>query len=121
MRTFCNQNQRDLAISTWTETEFYGALGRRSRDGTIPKSSAEVLAKKLKSHLARGLYQLLPTEAGHVSQAAVFTRRFSLEVKSPDALHLALVQHEGCELVTSDKAMAVVARALSMTVTHLIA
>ena len=119
VRTFCNQNQQVIAISTWTETEFYGALSRRIRDGTIPLQAAETLAKKLKSHLTQGLYQRLAVEADYVSSAAALTRRFALTVKSPDALHLALVQHKGHTLVTSDKTMVTVAQQLSIPVTHI--
>ena len=66
-------------------------------------TSAETLAKKFKSHLASGLYQLLATDASHISSAALLTRRFSLAIKSPDAVHLSLVQQKTCDLVTSDK------------------
>ena len=117
MQTFFNKHTQTLALSSWCETEFYGALGRRVRAGRLPGQLAERAARRYQKHVRQGLYHTYQPGAQHFGLASSFTRQFGLGIKAPDALHLAVVQHEGCALLTSDKAMAVAAQALSVIVT----
>jgi predicted nucleic acid-binding protein len=109
-----NKEQKNLAISSWTEVEFYGVLGRRMRDGTIPANAASAFAYKYSKHLSQGLFKRFIVREVSMSQASAFVRRFTLGIKSADALHLGLVQVEGLTLVTSDEALASVAKELGL-------
>jgi predicted nucleic acid-binding protein len=104
-----------LSISTWGETEFYGVLGRRARDGSLPLRLAERAAGRFENHKNQGLFKTFPVNTDCMKHAAMLTRRFSLGIKSADALHLALVQLEGLELITSDKSLAESARELALS------
>ncbi len=97
--------------------EFYGAPGQRVRDGHLPERLAERAAKRYDQHRTQRLYHFIIVNPDHYQRAAALTRRFILAVKAPDALHLAVVQREGLELITSDGGMASVARSLSLAVT----
>lgn len=115
VQRFVRERQHDLAISPWCEVEFCGALGRRVRDGRLPAALAERAAKRFEHHRSQGLYRRYGLEPHHLLLAAALTRRFNLGIKAPDALHLAVVQGEGCDLVTSDGGMAAAAGSLALT------
>jgi predicted nucleic acid-binding protein len=119
VKTFVTENQQLLAISNWGETEFYGVLGRRVREGVLPSNLAELSAKRYEQHREQGLFTLYTLNPSTVRTASSLTRRFKLGVKSADALHLGVVQHETLTLVTSDEALAKVAEELGLE-THLI-
>ena len=112
VQAFINQHQHDLIISTWVETEFYGVLGRRVRDGGLPNTLAERAAKRFEEHQSKGLFQVYGLDGKCMKYAAALTRRFHLGIKSADALHLALVQLENLELITSDKDLSTSAQRL---------
>jgi predicted nucleic acid-binding protein len=114
IREFIGEQQKNLAISSWVEVEFYGVLGRRMRDGTILANTASAFAYRYSEHLSRGLFKRLIVKEASMSQASAFVRRFTLGIKSSDALHLGLVQAEGLTLATSDEALANVAKELGL-------
>jgi predicted nucleic acid-binding protein len=114
-----NEEQKKLFISSWVEVEFYGVLVRRMRDGTIPANAANAFAYKYNEHLSRGFFRKLPLKEGSMNQASALVRRFTLGIKSADALHLGVVQTESLRLVTSDEALATVATELGLE-THVI-
>ena len=117
VQVFLNQHAGNLAISLWGETELFGALGRRVRDGILPPNLAERSAKRYQQHVQQGLYRVYALEQKHLRVASSLTRQFTLGVKAADALHLALIQAEGLELVTSDAGMARVAMDMGLTST----
>jgi predicted nucleic acid-binding protein len=114
IRDFVKEQQKNLAISSWVEVEFYGVLGRRMRDGTIPANAASAFAYRYTEHVSRGLFKRFAVKEVSMNQASALVRRFTLGVKSADALHLGLVQAESLTLVTSDAALAAVATALGL-------
>jgi uncharacterized protein len=114
VQTFINHHQGELTISLWVKTEFYGALGRRVRDGALPSALAERAAQRFENHHLQGLYAICVVNSAAFEQAALLTRRFKLGIKSPDALHLAIAKLEGLELITSDQALANTAKQLQL-------
>jgi predicted nucleic acid-binding protein len=119
VQAFVTEYQRLLAISNWCETEFYGVLGRRVRAGVLPDNLAEHSAKRYQHHREQGLFTLYTLNPSSIREASSLTRRFKLGIKSADALHLGLVKSEMLTLVTSDEALASVAKELELE-THLI-
>jgi predicted nucleic acid-binding protein len=117
VQTFINKYQSELGISLWVKTEFYGVLGRRVRDGGLPLALAERAAKRFEQHHHQGLYSLFSIDARVFEQAAHYTRRFQLSIKSPDAIHLSVVQLEQLELITSDQGLASFAKQLNIPLT----
>ncbi len=117
VQIFINKYQSELGISLWVKTEFYGVLGRRVRDGGLPLHLAERAAKRFELHHQQGLYTLFAIDTKVFEQAAQYTRRFQLSIKSPDAIHLSVVQLEQLELVTSDQGLASFAKQLGISLT----
>lgn len=113
------EQQKKLFISSWVEVEFYGVLGRRMRDGTIPANAASAFAYKYSEHLSQGFFRKLSVKEVSMNQASAMVRRFTLGIKSADALHLGIVQAESLKLVTSDEALANIAVELGLE-THVI-
>jgi predicted nucleic acid-binding protein len=54
--------------------------------------------------------------AADIAAAAVYLRRLDMTLRTPDALHIALTQRLGCELLTFDTTMTASARALGARV-----
>ncbi len=119
VQNFVTAKQQALAVSNWCETEFYGVLGRRVRDGGLPTNLAERSAHRYEQHRDGRLFTFYALNQQSVNEAALLTRRFKLGIKSADALHLGLVKLRGLILVTSDVALASVAKDLELE-THLI-
>ncbi len=119
VQNFVTTNQQALALSNWCETEFYGVLGRRVRDGGLPNNLAERSAQRYEQHRDGGLFKFYALDRISLNEAALLTRRFKLGIKSADALHLGLVKLRGLTLATSDVALATVAQDLELE-THLI-
>jgi predicted nucleic acid-binding protein len=117
VQVFINKYQSELGMSLWVKTKFHGVLGRRVRDGGLPLHLAERAAKRFEQHHHQGLYTLFSIDAKVFEQAAQYTRRFQLSIKSPDAIHLSVVQLEQLELVTSDQGLASFAKQLHISST----
>jgi predicted nucleic acid-binding protein len=114
VKTFVSENQQLLAISNWCETEFYGVLGRCVREGVLPGNLAERSAKRYEQHRDGGLFLRYTLSPATLREASVLTRRFKLGIKSADALHLGVVKNELLTLITSDSALASVAKELGL-------
>ena len=85
------------------------------RDKLVPQQAANRLVTKFNQHLQQGLFHLLALDNRAVINATNLTRQFSLGIKAPDALHLALVQIEALTLITSDHTLARVAQQISLS------
>lgn len=102
------------AVSDLTEVELRSALSRKVRLGELSTRGATQIASRFAGHLEEGLYTRIPLERRHYEMAAEWLGRFTLMLRTLDALHLAVATSEGFRLVTADATLARSAKALGI-------
>ena len=102
------------AVSDLTEVELHSALSRKVRLGELSTTSATQISSRFFGHLEEGLYTRVPLERRHYEMAADWLGRFTLMLRTLDALHLAVAASGTLRLVTADAALARSAKALGI-------
>ena len=101
------------AISSLTEVEFFSAVSRKVRKKEIDiKDAARVTARFL-THLDSDNYTYISIEGHHYRLARDWVGMFKVELRTLDAIHLAVASSEGLTLLTSDQGLFKSARALA--------
>ena len=112
---FDQQPNESLSLSHWVLTEVSGALSLKVRTGALPLSQrTEVLSTR--RAMENGLFSRIPIRSSAFEAATRMVERHDLNLRSPDALHIAIAQAADCELVTLDKTMAKAAQDLGVSV-----
>jgi predicted nucleic acid-binding protein len=104
-----------LVVSSFAAAEFSSVIARRVRMRDLRHSEARTAFSNFDTWCRRDT-EFMRTESIDISVATRMIRRLDLSVRTPDALHLAMVQRASCKLLTFDNSMARVARALGMAV-----
>ncbi len=101
-------------VSDLTEVELRSALSRKVRLGELSTTSATQISSRFFGHLEEGLYTRVPLERRHYEMAGDWLGRFTLMLRTLDALHLAVAASGTLRLVTADAALARSAKALGI-------
>ncbi len=104
------------AISQLVEVEFFSAVSRRVRTKELSQQDARRIADLFQSHLANGLYTRLLLKSVYLDLARDWIGRFTLPLRSLDALHLAIAESNCLCLVRADAALSRSARELEIVV-----
>lgn len=112
------QSLPSAVISSLTELEFRCLLARRRRYGELTPNLEPQIYDCFRRDIARGHLRLLPLQDHHLEVALGLIDRLSGNaLRTLDALHLALAQDSGTQmLATADRAMAKAAEALGLNV-----
>jgi predicted nucleic acid-binding protein len=104
----------EVAVSTWTMTEFTSALGGKVRAG-VTTAEAALRANTAFQRLARiSLRSIVPAQQDFLD-AADLLKRFDLGLRAGDALHVAIARnHHSTLLVTLDQTLARAAERLGL-------
>jgi hypothetical protein len=105
----------DLIISDFSVAEFSSVVARRVRTRDLRPAEARTAFSNFDTWCARHT-QIIEIKRTDTMGATSLIRRLDLSVRTPDAIHIALVQRIGSDLLTFDKAMATVARTLGVPV-----
>jgi predicted nucleic acid-binding protein len=100
-----------LVVSDFAAAEFASAIARRVRTGEITSDEARVGFSAFDAWTARATRRE-QTQAADVSAAEAFLRRLDLNLRTADALNIAIAQRVGAALLTFDEKMATSARLL---------
>jgi uncharacterized protein len=103
----------DLIVSDFTVAEFSWVIARRVRTRDLRADEARAAFSNFDSWCARHV-TWVKLESIDIVGATALMRRLDLSVRTPNALHIAIVQRIGCPLLTFDRTMASVARALGI-------
>jgi predicted nucleic acid-binding protein len=107
------------AISTLTEVEMFSALSRKIREGGLSRKDAGRIGAKFLSHVDGHFYTHLFVEPHHYRLARDWIGIFHTNLKTLDALHLAIAHEEGLTFVTADQKLAASAKVLALDVVML--
>lgn len=101
-------------ISELVIAEFLSSISKKLRRSQIPEEEAQAYRDVFVSHIAEGIFQVVPLSAQHVEQATLWLRRAIAPLHTLDALHLAVAVDIGLPLLTADKGLAHAAEALGV-------
>ena len=114
-RDFIDGQRPNLSISDFAAAEFASALARRVRTLDLTAARARDAFVAFDAWAAfRG--RRLETTSADVARAEAFVRRLDLNLRTPDALHIAIAERHGAALATLDTRMADAARVLGLEV-----
>ncbi|MBS3917357.1 MAG: type II toxin-antitoxin system VapC family toxin [Deltaproteobacteria bacterium] len=105
--------QKRPAISLLTEVELFSALSKKIRGKEMNRRDASKVSARFLTHLDNDYYTNIPVETHHYRLARDWIGLFNTDLKSLDALHLAISSAENLTLVTVDKSLFKSARALT--------
>jgi predicted nucleic acid-binding protein len=112
---FLQVNAETLLVSDLAAAEFASAVARRVRMREFTLEQARIALSGFDGWLARTADRI-EISASDIPLATTFLRRLDLTLRTPDAIHLAIVQRVAATLVTFDRQMAMSARALGASV-----
>jgi predicted nucleic acid-binding protein len=97
-----------IRSSLWAFAEFHAVLHRRLREGSCSRSDATALASRFSTHIADGLWNLVPVGEGVLrrTSALMLAAPVDLFLRTADAVHLTTAQDSGeHEVWTNDRHM----------------
>jgi len=101
------------AISSLTEVEFFSAVSGKVRRKEINLEDAGRVVARFLAHRDADHYTYIPVERHHYRLARDWIGMFKMELRTLDAIHLAVASSEGLTLLTSDQGLFNSARALA--------
>jgi predicted nucleic acid-binding protein len=102
-------------VSDFAAAEFASATARRVRTGELAAEGAREAFADLDRWLLGGVERIETTSAD-VFAAGGLIRRLDLNLRTPDAIHIAVCRRSDAVMTTFDRGLAVAAEALGLTV-----
>ncbi|UVO52907.1 type II toxin-antitoxin system VapC family toxin [Sphingomonas sp. SUN039] len=92
----------DICISHWTAPEVSSALAIRIRRDVLTAAGRDY-ALSTWNRLSRDSFRTLAVDQANFIRAAALVDRYTLGLRAPDALHLAIAEAAGATMVTFDE------------------
>ena len=105
----------DLIVSDFSGAEFSSVIARRVRTRDLRAGEARTAFSNFDTWCARHAKHV-SIENTDVMGATGLMRRLDLALRTPDAIHIALVQRIGCSLLSFDRILVNAAKALAIRV-----
>ena len=112
---FLSSQPEIVVVSDFSVAEFSSAVGRRVRTHDLTREDGQLAFSNLDTWVARSAYRQEITTAD-VDAANRILRRLDVNLRTPDAIHIAIAKQLEATLVTFDRSMAASARALGIAV-----
>jgi predicted nucleic acid-binding protein len=112
VETFLVKHPRPT-ISALTEVEFFSAVSGKVRKKEMDLKDAGRVTARFLAHIDSNYYTNVPVEAHDYRLARNWIGMFRMELRTLDALHLAVASSAGLTLVTSDQGLYKSARSLA--------
>jgi len=104
-----------LIVSDFAALEFASAISRIVRMRALSRNTAQQALADLDIWVSRGALRV-EIGSGDVGAASGFIRRLDLNLRGPDAMHIALAQRLGATLFTLDAKLKTCAKKLGLAV-----
>ena len=112
---FLSAHLEICVVSDFGSAEFSSAVARRIRTRDLTRDDGQLAFSNFDSWVARSAHRQEITTAD-IGAANRILRRLDVNLRTPDAIHIAIVQRLEATLVTFDRIMAASARALRVAV-----
>jgi uncharacterized protein len=112
---FLSAHPEIVVVSDFGVAEFSSAVRRRVRTRDLTREDGQLAFFNLDTWVARSAYREEITTAD-IDAANRILRRLDVNLRTPDAIHIAISQRLGATLVTFDRSMAAGAGALGIAV-----
>lgn len=100
-----------LTISPLTEVEFVSLVTRKRRVRDFTLRKANKILETFRAHVADGYYKKIKIESEHFHAARDLIAKNKQNLRTLDALHLALAHANALTLLTADRSLAAAAKA----------
>jgi predicted nucleic acid-binding protein len=104
-----------VVVSNLSAAEFSAVIARRVRTRDLRAGEARTAFANFDNWCVHHT-ALAEIDGRDVAGATALMRRLDFPLRTPDALHIAIVQRTGSALLTFDRTMATVARALGVAI-----
>ena len=109
-----------LAVNKWASVEFASLISRDVRMSALSVAQGRRLIAEFEAMVADALIILMPT-ANDFILAQQYVANFSIKLRAPDALHLAVAHNNGADFVaTLDDGMLFAAKKLKVAARRVI-
>ena len=108
-------NPDSLIVSDFAAAEFASVVSRLTRMRRLTTDDATAIFSDFDAWKARTA-ELVTTTTADIASAASVLRRLDLNLRTPDAINIAMADRLGATLATFDERMASAARALGVRV-----
>ena len=112
---WCSANREELTVSDFATAEFASVIARQTRVGRLSKEEAMVALTSLDLWTA-GSATAEDVTSDDIRVATGIIRRLDLNIRTPEAIHLAIALRLGASVATFDRGMAANAQILGVTV-----
>lgn len=102
----------DIVISSLVEVEFYSVIARKIRMKDISLQTGREAVDLFEMHINEGFFMRIQFEKSHQQLAKRWLGRFDTQLRTLDALHLAIAHENNLVLITADKPLAACAKQL---------
>ena len=102
---YLERYREQLIVSTWTLTEAKSALSLKVRTGALNVSQARVVEGAM-TRGAAAEFERIAVENSAIVEAGKFLLLGGPPLRAGDALHLAIAQQVGAQLLTLDRGLA---------------
>lgn len=109
------------SVSDLTEVEFLSALSRKVRARELRLPDATRIAAEFHAHLDEHLYRRVAIDRRHFDLARGWLARFTVPLRTLDALHVAVAAMETLSLATADRGLARIASSLGVRTVPIVA
>ncbi|WP_262917097.1 type II toxin-antitoxin system VapC family toxin [Salinibacter ruber] len=97
---------RPPVVSWLTDVELHSALAKKVRRGELAEEDAERVQDLFRTYMSHILYEVAAIEHGDFVQARQWIARMDTALRTLDALHLAVADRRGLEVLTADEGVA---------------
>lgn len=115
LRSVAGLPAESVRLSDFGEAEFIAVVGRRHRARDLTGPAAREAVADFDQWAAQSA-RVVPTLSSDLAAATAYLRRLDLNLRAPDAIHIAIAHRLGATLLTFDARMREAAAALGCKV-----